>query len=129
MSRFDQEHERQEAEQQRKDAAELVVGATVYRARYDRVETGVVRRVSRAKVTSSGGTEEDEHGEYPYYVAQFGGRGDWDGQTHSWKWFAQKERARRDLARQICNRIEERQREIKRLEGMLSQLLTLATPE
>ena len=43
MSRFDAEHERQWAEAAACDARDLVVGATVYRVMYGRIQEGVVR--------------------------------------------------------------------------------------
>lgn len=125
MSRFDAEHEAEYKAQQARDAAAFTVGATVYRALRDRIETGTLRRVSRARVTPR--TEEDEkHGTYPYYVAQFGGNspfnGDWLGQTYSWEFFASEEEARAELIEQIENRIESKQREFLREVGDLHAL-------
>lgn len=101
-------------------ASHFVVGAKVYRTRFSRIEEGVVRRVSRCKITSGGSTEECDGGEYPYYVAEFGR--DWEGQTHAWKFFWVKNDATKVLLTEVRSRIEAKRREICELEALVTTL-------
>ena len=126
MSRFDEAYAREFAAQQERDALDFTVGATVYRARTDRVESGTVRRVGRCNLTSGSDLIERPDGAYPYYVAQFGEdssfHGDWIGQTYAWKFFATKAGARAELIEDIENHIEAKKREIRALEAKIQAL-------
>lgn len=104
-------------------ARDLVVGATVYRAGYDCVEEGVVRRVSKCKFTSfpySGGPYECDDGDTPYYVAQF--RHDWVGQTYQWQWFFDRAEAVKKLVEKLRERVEKNKAEVRRWEALIAEL-------
>lgn len=122
MSRAAEEQaERWFVQQEKDDARDFVVGATVYRAAFDRIEEGVVRRVSRCDIPpGGGGNVERADGKHPYYVAQF--RSDWVDQTYAWRWFAREEQARADLIRIVGGRIEDKRREIRELEALVARL-------
>lgn len=102
-------------------ARDLVVGATVYRAGYNEIETGVVRRVARCAYPPwANDAVECDDGEYPYYVAQF--RHDWVGQTQQLKWFFDKDKARVALIKDVRSRIDELKRDISRWEALCVRL-------
>lgn len=112
------EFEREDAAKDAACAHHFVVGATVYRARYDRVETGVVKRVSRCRIRGIS-PEECDGGEYPYYVAQFGS--DWDAQTYAWRFFWDEAHARHALVEELQRRIAVKRREIQELEALAAR--------
>lgn len=116
MSRFDAEHERQWAEAAACDARDLVVGATVYRVMYGRIQEGVVRKVARCDNPDRGDAPD---GKNPYYAAEFikapGCHGDWEAQTYSWKFFADRDRAVKRLLGQMETEIEDKRRELDKL--------------
>lgn len=101
-------------------ARDLVVGAVVYRAMYDRIEEGVVRRVSRCNIRSNGNAiecENGEHGTSPYYVAQFGR--DWVDQTYQWRWFFDRKKAQAELVRELRRNIEHERSKIAKWEALI----------
>ena len=122
MSRFDAQHEAAWRLQAEKDAAAFVVGATVYRPKDDRIQSGIVRRVGRCDRPD--GNEDAEEGRFPCYRATFlnrpGGREEWASQTFSYRFFATEAEARDKLARDLENRIESAQRDLRRLEALLA---------
>lgn len=109
---------------------DIVVGAKVYRAAWDRIEEGVVRRVSKCRFRSTwGGGDfvEDETGDHDFYVAQFGGDasghgGEWVEQTYQWRWFIDVEKAKKELVRQLRSRIEVKRHDIERLEAIIATM-------
>lgn len=104
---------------------DLVVGAKVWRARSDRIEEGVVRRVEIGRFLSNGDFVASASGHARNYVASFGasgyGPGDWESQTYQWRFFLDKRRAHADLVRQLRRRVEEYQREIKKWEALMAE--------
>lgn len=98
----------------------FVVGATVYRVNWDRVEEGVVRRVERFNVTRS-------DGDHPVYYAQFGGtncyNGTWVDQTWAWKFFWTEVDARKELVKTLRDRIQGHNYEIKQIEKLIASLI------
>ena len=118
MSRFDAEHEAEWKRQQEQDARDFVVGAVVYRAHYDHVQEGIVREVDRTDRTDA---EYDGHanGKYARYVAEFrrpgAAAGDWEHQTYSWRFFATKSEALRELVERIDGQILDAEREVEKL--------------
>lgn len=96
----------------------LRVGTTVYRAAYDTVQEGTVRRVARTDGKNTIYSERAD-GEYMWFVAQFGS--DWEGQTDQYKWFADIARARVRLVEQLRRRIEDLRRDIQRAETLISE--------
>lgn len=121
MSRFDKEHEAAWKRQTEREAEAFVVGATVYRPKYDRIQTGIVRVVGRYDRPDG---ERVEGGRYPCYQATFvnapGCNPEWVAQTFSYHFFATEAEARRKLARDLENRIEDKQRDLRRLEALLA---------
>lgn len=118
MSRFDAEYEaecRREAEQ---DAKAFVVGSPVWRANYDRVEEGALRKAARCNLH---GSCEVEHpnGQYPYYLAEFPTGDRWVSQTFSWRFFASKQEAYAELVEAIEGQIREKQRDLDKLQKRL----------
>lgn len=107
-------------------ARDLVVGAKVYRANYDRIEEGVVIRVSRCHISEfgNGSPEERDNGEHPYYVAEFPGGGwhSYEGQVYQWKFFTNLTDARKNLISQLRHRIEDHHRDVKKLEKLIASL-------
>lgn len=110
-------------------ARDLVVGATVYRAAWDGIEEGVVRRVSKCYFGfgGSGPYEDEEKGTSPLYVAQF--RSDWVEQTYQWRWFFDPAKAREELVRELRLRIENNRRAIARWEALIEQMGAEVWPE
>lgn len=110
-------------------AALFAIGTVVYRAGYDTIEEGVVRTIERGD--ESGGT--DPNGKYVWYGAQFGSTFapfSFERQTAQYKWFATKAGARKALARQLRNRIEEKRTALAKAEALLieQELLLVADP-
>jgi hypothetical protein len=87
------------------------IGETVYRAKWDKVEAGIVRSKRRVSISNSGGSYEDPDGKYVEFVAQFNDY-DWVGQTYAWKFFRHPRDAYRRLAYEIKERIDEYERKI-----------------
>ncbi len=116
MSRFDAEHARQWAEAAARDERELVVGAKVYRVMYGQIQEGVVRTASRCNNPDYG---ENPNGDKPYYAAEFikapGCHGDWEVQTFSWKFFADRDRAVKKLVERLEVEIEDKRRDLDKL--------------
>lgn len=94
----------------------LVLGAKVYRARWDRIEEGKVRRLDRVRFDSDGREVEDLTGPYTRYVACFGS--DWEGQTYQWKWFHRIDDAKRELAKQLRDRAKDKRQEADRWDAL-----------
>lgn len=95
---------------------DLIIGAKVYRANWDRIEEGEVVRISRVRYTSDGREYEDKTGPYICYHASF--RYDHESQTYQWKWFYKIEDAKRDLAKKLRRRAEESRRDAVKCEDM-----------
>lgn len=125
MSRFDKEHEAAWRRAEERDAEMFVVGATVYRPKYDRIQTGIVRTAGRCNHPAYGPSE---GGRLPYYAATFlnapGCNEEWVAQTFSEHFFATEAEAKRKLARDIESRIEDKRRDILRLEALLASVHT-----
>ena len=81
------------------------IGETVYRAKWDKVETGVVRSKRRVSISNSGSSYEDCNGKYVEFVAQFN-EYDWIGQTYAWKFFRDPKDAYTVLARELKERMK-----------------------
>ena len=86
------------------------IGETVYRAKWDKVETGVVTSKRRVSISNQGTSYEDPNGEYVEFIAQFGS--DWVGQTYAWRFFRHQKDAYKRLVFEIAARIEEYERKI-----------------
>jgi hypothetical protein len=123
MSRFDTEHEAAWKRQAEREAEAFVVGATVYRPKYDRIQAGTVRTAGRCN-NPDGGCVED--GRFPYYAASFlnapGCNPEWVTQTFSYHFFATEAEARGKLVRDIENRIKDEQIQLRRLEALLASV-------
>jgi hypothetical protein len=120
----EEEAERYFAQLRIENARDFVIGATVYRANFDRIEEGVVRKVGRCDDPNYG---EKADGKYPYYLAEFkrgrgAASGDWESQTFSWKWFATRDAARKKLRESIEGRIEDKRHDIRTLEQLLTKV-------
>ena len=87
------------------------IGEAVYCAKWDKVETGIVRSKRRVSISNSGTSYEDPDGKYVEFLAQFGEH-DWLGQTYAWKFFRDQRDAYKVLAREIKERIDEYERKI-----------------
>jgi len=123
MSRFDKEHEAEWRRAAERDAAMFVVGATVYRVKYDRIQAGIVRAVGRCNDPDAG---IQEGGSRPYYGAGFlnapGCNEEWVAQTYARYFFATEAEARRALERELEVRIEDKRRDVRRLEALLASV-------
>jgi hypothetical protein len=125
VSRAAEESEARWFAQHKLDCAKhFVVGAQVYRAGWDCIEKGVVRRVVRCRIPKySGDPIECEDGDHMLYIAQFGeghGLGSWVDQTFAYRFFWSEADARRDLLRNLRGRISEKQREIQELNKLVA---------
>lgn len=106
---------------------DLVIGARVYRAYWDRIEEGEVCRISRVGYTSDGREYEDKSGPYTCYHANF--RGTYESQTHQWKWFFKIADAERDLVRQLRRRAEDSRRDAAKWEDLAATFDVSAAKE
>ena len=108
------------------DAKHFVVGAKVYRAAWERIEEGVLRKVERCHIRANGNLVEDVRGDHARYVAQFGGsspyNGDWVEQTYAWKFFWSEAGARKALVSQLHRRINEKLVDIRRWEALITEI-------
>lgn len=87
------------------------IGETVYRAGWNKVETGIVRSKRRVSISNSGSSYEDPNGAYVEFLAQFN-QYDWVGQTYAWKFFRDPRDAYKRLAYEIKERIAEYEHKI-----------------
>ena len=87
------------------------IGETVYRAKWDKIEAGIVRSKHKVSISNSGTSYDDPNGEYTEFIAQFG-EYDWVGQTYAWKFFRNPKDAYKKLVYEIKERITEYEREI-----------------
>lgn len=106
-----------------KDKQDFVVGATVYRAGYDKVEEGKVVKVYPCRLNRHGDPEEDPKGEHTAYCARFdAGLSGFEVQTYHWRFFIKASVARAKLVGELQQRIEARQREIVLINENISAL-------
>ena len=94
------------------------IGETVYRAKWDKVETGIVRSKHRVSISNSGTSYDDPKGDYVEFLAQFG-EWDWVGQTYEWKFFRHQRDAYNRLAYEIEERIGDYEHEIAKWRQLL----------
>lgn len=120
--------ERAHAARQAAEIAEnervIVPGLKVYRAQYDKIEEGTVRRVSRCDGQGTIYSERPD-GKYPYFVAQFGGHGEhggeWRGQTLQYEWHVKRSDAQRKLVYRMRDHVADLKKQIARYEGLIVQ--------
>ena len=126
MSRANEERwERWKAQNDIDCAKNFVVGAKVWRENYNEIQEGTVDKVSRCRYSGyHGDLQECADGDQPYYLAQFGGHnqftGDFVSQTFEIRFFSRPEFARYELLHQLRNQIEDKQREIDRLQKLVT---------
>ena len=123
MSRYDEAHEKwfeAHIEECRRD---LVIGARVYRAGYDKIEEGTVRRIERIRYDYEYHEVEDPNGPYTRYIACFGF--EWESQTTQYKFFYRVEDARKKLAEKLRDRAKDARQEADRWDALAS---TYETP-
>ena len=90
------------------DQSTMVVGAKVYRARWDRVEEGFIRRVEPAHVHESPIPARKYVAEFPQPpLAQ----GAWEDQHYQCKFFTDRARAVKALVREMRDRAEKLERD------------------
>lgn len=122
MSIHDAEYARQFEQHLADCARDLVLGAKVYRARYGRIEEGVVDHVGRCRIDSGGNVRPDDAGAHAYYGAKGVGPWpqEWDGQTYQWRWFFRLADARKELVREAKRRIEDMRVDIAKQEALIA---------
>jgi len=96
---------------------DLVVGARVYRAEWDRIEEGTIERIDRVRFDYDAREVEDPDGPYPRYFACFG-PGRWESQTFQWKWFFRIEDAKKDLIKKLRDRAKDRRDEADKWDAL-----------
>jgi hypothetical protein len=97
----------------------LVVGARVYRANYNRIEEGEVRKIDRVRFTANR-EEEDPNGPVIRYWASFNDHNIWESQTYQWKWFFRREDAQKDLVQRARDRAKDLRAEADRWDALAS---------
>lgn len=99
---------------------DLVIGAKVYRAGYDKVEEGEVKSIARVRYVESyfGSPREveDPEGLYTRYTACFGS--DWEHQTYQWAFFFNIADARKTLAQKLRDRAKEHRDDAARCDAL-----------
>lgn len=103
-----------------KSQHQFVIGDTVYRARWDRIEEGRVTRIQRIKLDRQGnslGPHPD--GEYVESTAKFGS--DYDSQTYCWKFFPRVETAQARLAELAQGQADDKRREAAKWDALVEK--------
>ena len=100
---------------------DLVIGARVYRAGYDKIEEGEVKRIDRVRYVESYFScpqeVEDPSGPYTRYTACFGANS-WESQTYQWRFFFKIEDARKDLVKKLRERAKDRRVDADRFDAL-----------
>lgn len=105
---------------------DLVVGAKVYRAAYDRIEEGEVRRIDRVRYGSTWENHreiEDPNGPYARYHAEFGSGDRWESQIYQWKWFFRREDAAKRLAEKLTEHATDLRAQADRWDALASEVI------
>ncbi len=99
-------------------ARDLVIGATVYRVGWDRIEEGQVRRIDRVRHGSDQYEVEDPNGPCIRYHATFDTGDRWESQTYQWKWFFRREDAQKRLAEKLTERAKDLRAQADRCDAL-----------
>lgn len=125
MSRAnDEAHDRWFAQHLIECAGRFVVGAQVYRPKWDGIDTGRVCKVSRCRLDASGRPVESKHGEHVLYIALFG-TSDYEMQTWAHRFFWDETSARKELIKLLRDRAKEKRCEADKIDELIAQLTAL----